>query len=173
MWAVLEAKRIAAVGPVTSDAAEALGLQVSVMPDVYAGDAIAGAMEAQGSLAGQHILLARAGGARSELPESLRRAGAVVQDVEVYHSVPDEQGARVLADLLRARKIDVVTLTSASAARAFAGIAATTSLVTLAAIGPATAAELRRRGLVPGIEAEPHTIAGLISAIESHFDGSR
>ncbi len=44
---------------------------------------------------------------------------------------------------------------------------------TIAAIGPVTAQTLREFGLNVDIEAEEHTIPGLVAAIEKHFATTR
>lgn len=49
-------------------------------------------------------------------------------------------------------------------------LAALVGNVTIAAIGPVTAQTLREFGLNVDIEAEEHTIPGLVAAIEKHFD---
>ncbi len=42
----------------------------------------------------------------------------------------------------------------------------------LASIGPITSATLRAHGLEPTVEAEPHTIAGLVEAVVAVADRS-
>ena len=68
------------------------------------------------ALAGRRILIARARGSRDLLPESLRARGAAVEVVELYRAVAPPQASTRLHRLLDAG-IDVVTLTSSSAAR--------------------------------------------------------
>jgi uroporphyrinogen III methyltransferase/synthase len=167
-------KHIACVGPATADAARGHGLAVDVVPAAFTGDAIAEALAGTGDLRGKRVLIARARGGGAGLPAGLRAAGALVDDLELYRSVADPQGARQLAALAAAGQVDVVTFTSGSAVRYFADTITTPGNLTVAVIGPSTAEVARSCGLRVDIEANPHTTAGLVTAILEHFGrGSR
>jgi uroporphyrinogen III methyltransferase / synthase len=60
---------------------------------------------------------------------------------------------------------DYVTFTSASTVRFFLAAAGSLDGPRIASIGPATSAALREAGLEPDVEADPHTPAGLITAL--------
>ncbi|HSP68674.1 MAG TPA: uroporphyrinogen-III synthase, partial [Bryobacteraceae bacterium] len=62
-----------------------------------------------------------------------------------------------------------ITLTSSSTVKNFVAIAGRESLdgVKIASIGPITSATARELGLTVHVEADPHTVAGVVSAIES------
>ena len=72
-------------------------------------------------------------------------------------------------------EIDVLTFTASSTVRNFAqalgeeNLPALVGKTTVAAIGPVTAQTLREFGLNVDIEAEEHTIPGLVAAIEQYF----
>ena len=74
---------------------------------------------------------------------------------------------RDAATALRRGEVDVVTFTSASTVegfvRALAGARGTPKVV---AIGPVTGATARRAGLRPAAVARPHTLDGLVEAVE-------
>jgi uroporphyrinogen III methyltransferase/synthase len=162
---------IACVGPATAIAAGKHGWTPSVIPEEFVGHAVADALAARVDLAGKHILLARAGGARAELPERLSAAGATVTDIELYHSALDEAGAERLRTRIERDEVDLLTFTSGSTVRYFTEAVGGPGRAKIAVIGPMTADAARRSGLNVQIEAEPHTTAGLVTAIVQHFGG--
>ncbi len=161
--------RIAAVGPATAERVRLVGGDVSAMPDVYLGDAIAGVL---GNLAGQRVLLPRADTGRPETAAALRRAGADVLDVTAYQTVPaapDREGL----DALR-RGVDAITFTAPSTARNFVALVgreAHTMLAgtAIACIGPTTAREAVAIGVARPIVASSATSASLVDALERYF----
>ena len=166
----LAGAKIAAIGPATAEALRGRFLRPDVVPQTFTGEALAGAILAcDAALAGRRVLLARADIAQPELPAALRKAGATVDDVTVYRTArPKALPPEVLAALAD-RRVDWLTFTSGSTVRNFVELAAEakTSLegVKLASIGPSTSAALRAAGLVPTIQADPHTAQGLLGAI--------
>lgn len=165
----LAGKRIAAVGPGTAAELASYGVTVTAMPGVFLGEAVAASMLEHGPVSGQKILLARAGGGGAELPAQLRENGARVEDLELYRSVPDAEGAQRLKALIRTRQIDMVTFTSGSAVTYFVESVGTKDLPAVAAIGPSTAAVARRLGVQVDVEADPHTIPGLVASILGYY----
>jgi uroporphyrinogen III methyltransferase/synthase len=165
----LRSLRIACVGPATAAAAREHGLVVEVVPEQFTGDAIAPAIAAQGELKGRKVLIARARGARMVLPEMLRALGADVVDVETYRSVADQAGAKILGEAIAESRVDVVTLTSGSAARCFATAVESKDKIVIAVIGPVTASDATKLGLPVAIIADPHTTQGLVAAIVNYY----
>src|SRR3989442_49850 len=102
--------KVAAVGPATKAAAEAAGLAVSLVPNEFLTDAIAGAL---GNVCGRTIFLPRSRIARKSLADELRDRGAQVIEADAYDAIPTAPDIDVLRETDR---IDVVLLTSASAA---------------------------------------------------------
>ncbi len=158
--------RIAAIGPGTARALREIG----IMADVVARRAIAeGLLEAlEGQVAGQRVLVARAEVARDVLPDGLMAGGATVDVVPLYRTV-----ARVPKGL-DPLACDVVTLTSASTARALAEAFPGRDLsgVRGVSIGPITSAAAREAGVGVVAEASDHTLAGLEAAICSFVRGT-
>jgi uroporphyrinogen III methyltransferase/synthase len=130
---------------------------------------MAGAIGLRQNVAGKRILLARARGARESLPRLLRDDGAIVDDVAVYDTKPDESGIRRLADALAADAVDVITFTSGSAVRFFLQRAEIGGQAVVAVIGPATAEVALENGLQPEIRAASHTAEGLVAAIVGYY----
>src|SRR5712664_4619709 len=76
------ALRIAAVGPVTAEAARRAGLPVTRVAIKHQGLALA--EEFASEFARKRILLPRSNLASAELPDALRRVGAIVTEVVAY-----------------------------------------------------------------------------------------
>jgi uroporphyrinogen-III synthase len=172
--------KLAAIGPATRRAAEALGLRVDVMPEEYVAEAVVSALRAE--VAGKRVLLVRAKVARDVIPQELRRAGAEVDVREAYETVaPVSSRAALRAVLGGARRPDVITFTSSSTARNLLALLAPGAAVAdeavrrmlagvaLASIGPVTSATLHEIGLPPQIEAAEYTIPGLVRAMVARY----
>ncbi len=170
--------RFCAVGPRTAAALEAVGLTPDIVPSEYVGESVLAALlGAAGNPDRLRILIPRAAEARDVIPDGLRAAGAVVDVVEAYRTVPvkaDDEATRRLADRLADRlaagEVDMVTFTSSSTVRAFRAMFGGElggSLV--ATIGPATSATARESGYEVTVEAEEFTVSGLVRALESYY----
>jgi len=174
-WAARGLARIAAIGPATARALGERGAPADVVPAEYVAEALA---EALGNVAGQRILLPRADIAREALARELRLRGAEVDEIAAYRTVVRPLPAGLLERVLSGGdRVDAITFTSSSTARSLArGLRAAgreprsaLAGITLAAIGPITAATLREEGLAPGLVAEEYTIPGLARALAEHF----
>lgn len=164
-------KKICAIGPRTQKELEKMGLTVHFRPSEYRAEGIAEGLRAKG-IQGKWILLARAREARSVLPEALREAGALVDDVEVYQSVRPAQGKDSLAAILK-QGIDVVVFTSSSTLRNFMELLSDKTALNglaVAIIGPVTGETARDYGLEPAIMPVEYTIPSLVQAIVKHFE---
>jgi len=166
----LVGKKICAIGPRTQGELEGMGLTVSFIPQEYRAEGVIEGLKARG-IKGQKILLPRARGARKVLPEALREAGAVVDEVEVYQAVKPAQGKNSLEAILK-KGIDVVAFTSSSTVRNFMDLLSDKSVmngVKVAVIGPITAETARNYGLEPHIKPREYTIPALVEAIVEYF----
>lgn len=166
--------QIAAIGPATRNAIEAIGLNVAIVPERYVAESVVEALH--GKVDGKPVLLARAKVARDVIPRELRKLGARVHVVEAYETVIARSSRRKLEALMKdpLRRPNVITFTSSSSVRNFAkllggrGHAPHTAAegIKFASIGPVTSATLCEFGFSVDIEAEEYTIPGLIRAIE-------
>jgi uroporphyrinogen III methyltransferase/synthase len=157
--------KLCAIGPATRAAVEALHLKVDLMPEEYVAEGLVAAFSS-GDLGGRRILLPRAAVARDLVPVELARRGATVDVVEAYRTVAPENLAERAREVF-ARKPHWITFTSSSTVKNFIAAAGREVLtgVKIASIGPVTSATLREHGLVADVEANPHTIEGLVAAI--------
>jgi uroporphyrinogen III methyltransferase/synthase len=157
--------KIAAIGPATRDAVEALHLRVDCMPAEYVAESLLEAL-AGDAIQGKRVLLPRAAVARDVVPAELAKRGAIIDVVEAYRTeAPANLAARTKEVL--ARKPHWITFTSSSTVKNFVAAAGADALagIKIASIGPITSATAREFGLRVDVEASPHTVAGLVAAI--------
>lgn len=158
--------QLAAVGPGTAAVLAEHGLVADLVPPKAITESLLEAFP-PAPAGGGRVLLVRAAVARDVLPEGLRQAGWEVEDVDAYRNVPAELDDRVRERIAGA---EVVTFASASAVKNFvaaAGVDAVPPVV--AAIGPITAAAATELGLEVAVEAEEHTLDGLVRALLDHL----
>jgi uroporphyrinogen-III synthase len=178
--------RVATIGPATAAALARYGIITDLVPDEYIAESVVAALIAdarkrEASIAGQRILLARASEARKVLVSELQQAGALVDEVAAYNTLPvahdDSRGHEILR-LLLDRQLAILTFTSSSTVRSFVTWlksceqGTTTALIDLvmqhtqlASIGSITSQTARELGLHVDIEAKEFTINGLVNAI--------
>jgi uroporphyrinogen III methyltransferase/synthase len=154
--------RLAAIGPGTAEALAEATLAADLVPPRFVAESLLEALPAAGASGGR-LLLVRAAVARDVLPDGLRDKGWDVDVVEAYRTeraaLAEEQAAAVAA-------ADVVTFTSSSTVSNFVGAMGGRPLPpVVVAIGPITAATAREHGLAVDVQAEVHTIDGLVDAL--------
>ena len=164
------AVRYAVVGPATAQALERWGRTPDLVPAEAVAEALLEALLATG-VRGKRVLLPQAAAARDVLARGLREAGAIVDDVPLYHTVPGGgAGGEVLA-LLRGGRLDAATFTSSSTVSNFValvdGAANLLSSTRVACIGPVTGDTARALGIRVDAVAGEHTIEGLVEALVS------
>jgi uroporphyrinogen III methyltransferase/synthase len=158
--------KVCAIGPATAAAVEALHIKVDRVPEEYVAESLLEALQSD-DLGGKRVLLPRAAVARDLVPAELRRRGAIVDVVEAYRTgIPDDAASRA-RDVL-ARKPTWITFTSSSTVKNFVAVAGVQHLegVKIASIGPVTSATARELGLTVDVEADPHTVPGLVAAMQ-------
>ena len=164
--------RFAAIGPATAEALVDRRVTPEVVPERFIAEDVYRALSDRVVLAGKKFLLPRADIAREALPRLLRGAGAEVDVVVIYRTLPAKAEIAQAAALVMKGKVDIVTFTSGSTVRGFFEYVDPTTLgekMLPASIGPITSAALREIGVFPRIEATRFTTEGLVEAIVRHF----
>jgi uroporphyrinogen III methyltransferase/synthase len=179
----LHGPRLCAVGPATAERLQRLFLRVDVIPEEDRAEGIIAALKATGSLEGLRMLLPRADIARESLPDELRKAGAVVDDITAYRTVRATWGQEGEPDIykkLLEGDVDIVTFTSASSVRHFVTnlgedqAADLLQHVAVASIGPVTAEAAQQLGVTTRIMPDaPYTIGSLVDAIVAYVRSRR
>ena len=166
---------VAAIGTATADALTVRGVVPALVPEEFVAESLAEALirESGGSLAGTRVLIPSAEDAREVLATTLGEHGARVEAIPVYRTVPVEADLAGLAAEIENGRVDAVTFTSSSTVRSFVDLigraAATSERFVTATIGPVTAGTARELGLRHVIDAEPHTVQGLVDALARRF----
>ena len=173
-WPALNGRRVAAIGPATADALREHGVRVDVVPAEYRAEGLVSRL--RGVVGpGDRLLLPRAAQTRDVLVTELRALGVQVTEVAAYATRKVEGGAARLTEALAAGTIDAVTFTSSSTARNFAEAfteeerQAWRGRVSVASIGPITAATAAEYGLPTDIMPAEYTIPALARAIGDYF----
>lgn len=172
--------RVAAIGPATAAALLQVGIRADLEPESYVAEALAAELIAREGdrLNGMRILLPRALKARSVLPDELVRAGAIVDVLPVYQAIPAKGMIAEVKELLDQDKLDCIAFASSSTVENFLDLLPASELARhsgtiLAAIGPITAATLKKHGLSAQIQPETFTIPALVQAIVARLGGGK
>jgi len=173
-WSAMAGRRVAAIGPATADALAEHGVRADLVPDEYRAEGLIERLRGVVTPA-DRVLLPRAAQTRDVLVTELRRLGAQVNEVPAYSTRRGEAGTARLRDALAAGTIDAVTFTSSSTARNFAELftdderRAWLSRVTVASIGPITAATAAEYGMTTDVMPAEYTIPALAKALADYF----
>jgi uroporphyrinogen III methyltransferase/synthase len=173
-WSALAGRRVAAIGPATADALAEHGVRADLVPREYRAEGLVERLRGVITPA-DRVLLPRAAQTRDLLVVELGRLGAHVTEVPAYATRRPEAGTARLREALAAGAIDAVTFTSSSTARNFAELftederRAWLSSVTVACIGPITAATAAEYGLATDVMPGEYTIPALARALADHF----
>ncbi len=175
--------RVAAIGPATARALEAIGLSADLVPAQAVAEALTEALlplARQPAGRGTRFLLIRAEQAREHLPDQLIAAGAEVVVAPAYRTVVPQRSIEQLQALLRPEgtlypaqaeaPLAAITFTSSSTARNLAALCASAGVelppsALRVSIGPITSGTLRELGLAPHVEAREATVASLAEAV--------
>ncbi len=161
-WRSLRAK-LAAVGPVSAEALERVGLKVDLRPKAYVAESLVEAFAAE-DLRGKSVLLPQAAVARDTVPAALRALGARVDVVEAYRNVAPREHPGEFPGA------DWIVFTSSSTVKNFLALAGPEALAAAKrlSIGPITSATLAQHGFPAHAEATPHTTEGILNALLQH-----
>lgn len=166
----LQGINICAIGPATRDKLAERGLKVDAVPDEYRAEGILSTLKPR-IKEGDWVLLPRAKGARSLLPETLREWGAHVNEVYLYEAAPVSTVSDETREKIVNGKVDYITFTSSSTVSNFVkivgreNIALINKKARIACIGPITAETAEKEGFKVHLIAREYTIDGLVNAI--------
>lgn len=171
--------RIAAIGPATARALEAIGLAAELIPAQAVAESLSEALvsharQADGSPT--RFLLVRAEQGRDVLPDALRSAGAEVTIAPAYRTVVPAGSVDAIRLLFSdSDPVAAITFTSSSSARNLfalceaAGVNLPASALRIS-IGPITSETLRAVGYPPHAEALEASVAALAQAVREAVD---
>jgi uroporphyrinogen-III synthase len=156
--------RVAVIGDGTADAFRRWSRRnADLQPATFTTAALARAFpRGQG-----RALCARADIAPPGLEDALAEKGWTPTRVDAYRTVLARSLPAEARALLRAGRVDALTFTSPSTVRGFvSAVAAVRGDPRVVCIGPVTAREARGHGLTVHAVARPHTLEGVVDAVE-------
>ena len=161
--------RIAAIGNGTAAAIREYRIGVDLIPERFVAEGLVDAFRKE-SVENLTVLWVKAEESRETVGEGLTALGAIVDECIAYRTVPESDDPGGAMARITAEGADLITFTSASTADHFMALGAAWPEGAVAgSIGPVTSAALRRHGVEPAFEADPHDIPGLVNAIVRHF----
>ena len=155
--------RIAAVGPSTAERLRVAGIETDLLASPHTTNALARAFPAgEGG-----VLLPRADLASEDLEDALRAKGWTPVRVTAYRTRFPDRLATEAREALEGGAVDAIVFTSASTVRGFAQTAGVPNGPRVVCIGPVTAEAAKRAGFTMDAIAEPHTVDGIVRAVEN------
>ena len=170
---------VIAVGPKTKAVLEDEGIRVSHIPERFSSVGV-GEVFTTLNAEGKKVIVPRSGASTPFLAQLLKKIGLKVKEIYLY----DVKSSSALSHwkgfkkLFSQNKVDGIVFTSASSVRAFFEIMLLDSdektlknnleKITVVAIGPFTADELKKFGVKP-ITADVHTVPGAVEAMKGCF----
>jgi uroporphyrinogen III methyltransferase/synthase len=152
-------KKIGAIGYGAVSALKRLGIEADYVPKVHTAEGVmSGLQDAQGS----RFLLIRIEGASPDLPERLRRLGAVVTEVAGYRMLVDANAET--AEKVFGLHFDALALANPTAVRFLVTAADSLGIdlhsrlkgVTIVTVGPATDEASKSHGYTPDVVSGGH-----------------
>ena len=164
--------KIACIGDRTAEKLAHFGLKADFVPDKFTSRDLAKGLIEFTNLRNRKILLLRSRLANDDLPQLIQTAGAAVDDVPIYTSEKNLCDLKLVSELLAAKEIHWITFASPFSTTCFFEQISPDFVKSgdakVASVGPVTSKKLTEIGVKVDVEADEHTIDGLLSAIEQH-----
>ena len=168
--------QIAVIGDSTAKIVQLLGFRVNFVPKKQSSYGFLREFTARyPDLTGIKILFPASDIARNIVTDGLVGAGAEVIRIIAYKTVSLKYPPEEIMKLFQSKKVDLVTFTSSSTVDNLMALLPEKKRQTIipkihaASIGPMTSKTLRSYGIEPVIEAQVHTIPGLVDAIVKYY----
>lgn len=166
---------VGAIGPATAAALATRGIRAEFVPSRPVSEAVLKELSDR-KWKDLSVLLPAADIGRDELQKGLTGWGAKVERLVAYKNLPVSRGNQLAREAL-SNGVDAVTFTSSSTVRNLVkmldGDTAALNACLIACIGPVTAGTARDLGLRVDLEAEEHTVDGLVDALTDYFSQGR
>jgi uroporphyrinogen III methyltransferase/synthase len=161
--------KLCAVGAATQAELVNLGLRIDFVPKTFTTKELLDGLIPQ-IKTGEKVLLARADIASPVLSDGLKERNIPVEDLVVYHTIPDSSEKANIVNLLTNNQVDFITFTSSSTVQHFvsmigAGNISLANRCKIVCIGPVTAKTATAFGLTVTAIADQYTIDGLVEKL--------
>lgn len=170
--AELSGIQVAAVGNATAAALGAIGLPVSVKPATATGEELGAALQRH-DLSGARMLFPRSAIGSDHLPASLRAAGALVDVVDAYCTLPEEALDPEVLCQLRRGEVDAIAFSSPSSVDNLLTMLgderSVVSPIPVVCAGPVTAQAARQAGLLVAAVSDDPGATAIAEAFVAHW----
>jgi uroporphyrinogen III methyltransferase/synthase len=164
--------KIAVVGAATAKKVAEHHLAVDLQPEEFTGEALLATFKKEVGCENVKFLLPRGDLADKALARGLEDLGGMVDDLEAYQNVPATEDANGHRARLLAEGGDCLTFSSSSTVTNFCALMDVPALLQkfpkmqVVSIGPQTTKAAKELMLPVAVEADPHTIPGLVAAVQ-------
>ena len=165
--------KTASIGPATKEEIESFYLKVDFQPSEYIAECFIKEFVKEHDVKNKNILLIRADKARDYVEKELINSGANISSVIGYRTLLEDSKPSEVLEIFERGEVDWITFTSSSTVRNFFSMYQGSKIFKIASIGPITSKTIRESGFSSDVEAEEHTIPGLVKAILDYYRGQK
>lgn len=164
--------KFAVIGRATAEVLQQFGFRADFVPQKQVSDALADGL-CERLTTDDRVLLPRSAIANNTLAERIREK-CPIDELKLYDTRIKTESGQMLRSLLRSGAVQYVPFTSASTVDGFLqavqGDSSCLAGVKTVAIGPITKKRMLEAGITPDIEAQEHSLEGIIKAIGGNSD---
>ncbi|NRD76025.1 uroporphyrinogen-III synthase [Bacillus sp. BRMEA1] len=167
--------KIAVIGKKTEEALHERGIPVEFLPSSYVAEVFASEFLKYINQ-GTRVLIPKGNLARDYIAETLKKAGALVEEVVIYENFLPEESRQTLVSILQEHKLDILLFTSSSTVDHFMqvvkehGLSSSLSESIIGCIGPVTQRTLQNYGLPVHVTPKEYTVEKMIKSTIEYLD---
>ena len=162
--------RFAAVGAATAESIRKHGYHVDIVADNFHAESLVETLRRETDVENVKILVVRPEKSDGTVAARLNKFGAIVDEAIAYRTVEETDDRTRARERLENEGADLAVFTSSSTVRSFfAQKIKHPPDLKFASIGPVTTKAMAEFGIHPVIEADPHSVEGLVDGIAAYF----
>jgi uroporphyrinogen-III synthase len=167
--------KIAVIGKKTEEALQANGLSAEFLPSKFVAETFVEEFLPY-IQRGMKVFIPKGNLARDYIAESLREAGAIVDEAIVYENYMSEESRKALRNMLAENQLDILMFTSSSTVDHFMDVVREYHLekqiqdCLIGCIGPITEKKLQSYGLTVHASPKVYTVEEMINSMNSYLE---